>query len=27
MKFDTFLSAEQAVEYGLADKVISKRGE
>lgn len=26
MKFDTFLSAEQAVEYGLADKVISKRG-
>jgi ATP-dependent Clp protease protease subunit len=25
MKFDTFLSAEQAVEYGLADKVISKR--
>jgi len=27
MKFDTFLSAEQAVEYGLADKVITKRGE
>lgn len=27
MKFDTFLSAEQAVEYGLADRVISKRGE
>jgi ATP-dependent Clp protease protease subunit len=26
MKFDTFLSAEQAVEYGLADKVITKRG-
>jgi ATP-dependent Clp protease protease subunit len=25
MKFDTFLSAEQAVEHGLADKVISKR--
>jgi ATP-dependent Clp protease, protease subunit len=25
MKFDTFLSAEEAVEYGLADKVISKR--
>ena len=25
MKFDTFLSADQAVEYGLADKVISKR--
>jgi len=25
MKFDTFLSAQQAVEYGLADKVISKR--
>lgn len=25
MKFDTFLSAEQAVEYGFADKVISKR--
>ena len=25
MKFDTFLSAEQAVEYGLADKVITKR--
>jgi ATP-dependent Clp protease protease subunit len=27
MKFDTFLSADQAVEYGLADRVISKRGE
>jgi ATP-dependent Clp protease, protease subunit len=25
MKFDTFLSAEQAVEYGLADKVITSR--
>jgi ATP-dependent Clp protease protease subunit len=25
MKFDTFLSADEAVEYGLADKVISKR--
>lgn len=25
MKFDTFLSAAEAVEYGLADKVISKR--
>ena len=25
MKFDTFLSAQQAVEYGLADKVIEKR--
>lgn len=25
MKFDTFLSAEDAVKYGLADKVISKR--
>lgn len=25
MKFDTFLSAEQAVEYGLADDVIAKR--
>jgi ATP-dependent Clp protease protease subunit len=25
MKFDTFLSAEQAVEYGLADKIIDKR--
>jgi ATP-dependent Clp protease, protease subunit len=25
MKFDTFLSADQAVAYGLADKVISKR--
>jgi len=25
MKFDTFLSAQEAVEYGLADKVIDKR--
>jgi ATP-dependent Clp protease protease subunit len=25
MKFDTFLSAEEAVEYGLADKVVSSR--
>jgi ATP-dependent Clp protease, protease subunit len=25
MKFDTFLSASQAVEYGLADKIITKR--
>jgi hypothetical protein len=25
MKFDTFLSAEQAVEMGLADKVMDKR--
>ena len=25
MKFDTFLSADDAVQYGLADKVISKR--
>jgi ATP-dependent Clp protease protease subunit len=25
MKFDTFLSADEAVAYGLADKVISKR--
>jgi len=25
MKFDTFLSAEQAIEYGLADQVISHR--
>ena len=25
MKFDTFLSAEQAVEWGLADKIIEKR--
>jgi len=25
MKFDTFLSAKEAVEYGLADKVIDKR--
>jgi ATP-dependent Clp protease protease subunit len=27
MKFDTFLSAGEAVAYGLADKVVSKRGE
>ena len=27
MKFDTYLSAEEAVAYGLADKVITKRGE
>ena len=27
MKFDTFLSAEEAVKYGLADRVITKRGE
>lgn len=27
MKFDTFLSAEEAVAYGLADKMVSKRGE
>lgn len=27
MKFDTFLSSEQAVSWGLADKVISKRGD
>jgi len=25
MKFDTFLSAQEAVEYGLADKIIDKR--
>ena len=25
MKFDTFLSAEEAVEYGLADEVVAKR--
>lgn len=25
MKFDTFLSAEEAVQYGLADKVVEKR--
>ncbi len=25
MKFDTFLSAEEAVEYGLADKIINSR--
>jgi ATP-dependent protease ClpP protease subunit len=25
MKFDTFLSAEEAVEYGLADRVINNR--
>ena len=25
MKFDTFLSAQQAVEYGLADQVVDKR--
>ena len=25
MKFDTFLSAEEAVKYGLADKVVEKR--
>jgi ATP-dependent protease ClpP protease subunit len=25
MKFDTFLSAAEAVEYGLADKVVEKR--
>jgi len=25
MKFDTFLSAEEAVEHGLADKVIESR--
>lgn len=25
MKFDTFLSADEAVEFGLADKVVSKR--
>lgn len=27
MKFDTFLSADEAVAYGLADKVIKRRGE
>ena len=27
MKFDTFLSVEQAVAYGLADRVITKRGQ
>jgi ATP-dependent Clp protease protease subunit len=26
MKFDTFLSAHEAVEYGLADEVVTKRG-
>jgi ATP-dependent protease ClpP protease subunit len=25
MKFDTFLSADEAVKYGLADKVVEKR--
>jgi ATP-dependent protease ClpP protease subunit len=25
MKFDTFLSAEEAVAYGLADQVVTKR--
>jgi len=25
MKFDTFLTAQEAVEYGLADRVIDKR--
>ena len=25
MKFDTFLSAEEAVNWGLADKVVEKR--
>jgi len=25
MKFDTFLSAEQAVDFGLADKIVAKR--
>jgi len=25
MKFDTFLSAEQAVAFGLADKIVAKR--
>jgi ATP-dependent protease ClpP protease subunit len=25
MKFDTFLSAQEAVDFGLADKVMSKR--
>ena len=27
MKFDTFLSAEEAVEWGLADKVVFSRDE
>jgi ATP-dependent protease ClpP protease subunit len=26
MKFDTFLSAQEAVAFGLADKIIEKRG-
>lgn len=26
MKFDTFLSAQEAVDYGLADKIVEKRG-
>jgi ATP-dependent Clp protease, protease subunit len=25
MKFDTFLSAQQAVDFGLADKIVEKR--
>jgi ATP-dependent protease ClpP protease subunit len=25
MKFDTFLSAQEAVDYGLADKVVEQR--
>jgi ATP-dependent protease ClpP protease subunit len=25
MKFDTFLSAEEAVAYGLADSIVEKR--
>jgi len=25
MKFDTFLNAQEAVDYGLADKVVEKR--
>jgi ATP-dependent Clp protease protease subunit len=25
MKFDTFLSAQQAVDFGLADKIVDKR--
>jgi ATP-dependent protease ClpP protease subunit len=25
MKFDTFLSAQQAVDLGLADKIVEKR--
>jgi ATP-dependent Clp protease protease subunit len=25
MKFDTFLSAQEAVDYGLADKIVAKR--